>query len=112
MNKGKIVQVGTPLEIYQNPVNMFSANFIGKMNFIEDNNSIIGFRPEDVSLNGDILVKIIDSEIIGDRKNVIALLNDVKIEFLVDLKYELKDEERIKINKKYVFDVDTKMRKE
>lgn len=112
MNKGEIVQVGMPLEIYQNPVNMFSANFIGKMNFIEESDSIIGFRPEDVSLDGDMLVKVIDSEIIGDRKNVIAMLDNKKIEFLVDLKYELKDEEKIKINKKYIFDIDTKMRKE
>ena len=112
MNKGEIVQVGIPLEIYQNPVNIFSANFIGKMNFIEESDSIIGFRPEDVSLDGDMLVKVIDSEIIGDRKNVIAMLDNKKIEFLVDLKYELKDEEKIKINKKYIFDIDTKMRKE
>lgn len=35
MNKGKLVQVGTPTEVYENPVNKFVANFIGEANFIE-----------------------------------------------------------------------------
>jgi spermidine/putrescine ABC transporter ATP-binding subunit len=35
MNKGKIVQVGTPTEVYENPANKFVANFIGEANFIE-----------------------------------------------------------------------------
>lgn len=112
MNEGKIVQIGSPIDIYDNPVNMFSADFIGKMNFIKKENEIIGFRPEDVSLDGDISVDIIDSEIIGRKKEVYALLDGVKIKFIVDSKTELKEKENIKINKKYIFDVDTKMRKE
>tara|TARA_X000000368_G_C22735752_1_gene581553 strand:- start:176 stop:673 length:498 start_codon:yes stop_codon:yes gene_type:complete len=37
LNKGKIEQVGTPDEIYNNPANIFVAQFIGtpKMNIIE-----------------------------------------------------------------------------
>ncbi|ABM80180.1 ABC transporter ATP-binding protein [Hyperthermus butylicus] len=37
MNKGKIMQVGTPNEVYNKPANMFVAGFIGspQMNFIE-----------------------------------------------------------------------------
>ena len=112
MNNGKIVQVGTPKEIYLNPINMFSANFIGKMNFINKENEIIGFRPEDVSLDGDIPIKVMDSEMLGDRKKVIALLDNEKIEFLVGIDKEIKEDEKIKINKKYIFDIDTKMRKE
>lgn len=36
LNSGRVEQIGTPLELYQNPVNMFVAGFIGspKMNFI------------------------------------------------------------------------------
>lgn len=34
MNKGKIVQLGTPQEIYSNPVNEFAADFIGTANII------------------------------------------------------------------------------
>ncbi|WP_254119675.1 ABC transporter ATP-binding protein [Bacillus sp. FJAT-29790] len=35
INKGQIEQVGTPIEIYENPVNRFIANFIGETNLID-----------------------------------------------------------------------------
>jgi spermidine/putrescine transport system ATP-binding protein len=35
MNNGKVHQVGTPDEIYNNPSTAFVASFIGEMNFIE-----------------------------------------------------------------------------
>jgi multiple sugar transport system ATP-binding protein len=57
-NAGVIEQVGTPLELYQRPVNRFVAGFIGspKMNFIDveagdDSVSSIGVRPEHISLS-------------------------------------------------------------
>lgn len=53
MNQGRIEQLGTPEEIYENPVNRFVAGFIGEMNFIEKENSICAVRPEDVILTTD-----------------------------------------------------------
>ncbi len=35
MSGGRIVQEGTPLEIYQRPANPFVANFIGQSNFLD-----------------------------------------------------------------------------
>ncbi len=35
MNKGEVMQIGTPLEIYTKPKNRFVADFIGRVNFIE-----------------------------------------------------------------------------
>jgi ABC-type sugar transport system ATPase subunit len=37
MNQGAIMQIGAPLEVYNNPKNLFVAGFIGSpaMNFIE-----------------------------------------------------------------------------
>ena len=35
MNQGKILQIGTPEEIYQKPANRFVAEFVGKMNFLK-----------------------------------------------------------------------------
>lgn len=35
INKGQIEQIGTPIEIYENPVNRFIANFIGETNLID-----------------------------------------------------------------------------
>ena len=35
MKKGKIVQVGTPQELYMQPLSLFVAHFIGESNFLE-----------------------------------------------------------------------------
>ncbi len=35
MNRGKIIQVGTPDEIYERPQSMFAADFVGNINVIE-----------------------------------------------------------------------------
>jgi len=35
MKKGKIVQIGTPQELYMNPNSLFVAHFIGESNFLE-----------------------------------------------------------------------------
>ena len=35
MNKGKVLQVGTPAEVYEAPADIFVADFIGENNFIE-----------------------------------------------------------------------------
>lgn len=46
MNKGCFEQVGTPSEVYNNPVNRYVANFIGEMNFIELADKTLAVRPE------------------------------------------------------------------
>jgi iron(III) transport system ATP-binding protein len=35
MNRGRVEQVGTPVEVYARPANRFVADFIGKANFLE-----------------------------------------------------------------------------
>ena len=35
LDKGKIVQIGTPVEIYEYPSTRFAAEFIGEMNFLD-----------------------------------------------------------------------------
>ena len=58
LNAGNIEQVGAPLELYNNPRNLFVAGFIGspKMNFItgaeaaKHNAHTIGVRPEHISV--------------------------------------------------------------
>ena len=35
MNKGKIQQVGTPIDIYNEPKNAFVADFIGESNIVD-----------------------------------------------------------------------------
>jgi spermidine/putrescine ABC transporter ATP-binding subunit len=35
MNEGQIVQIDTPVELYESPVNLFVADFIGESNFLQ-----------------------------------------------------------------------------
>ncbi|MCB1494498.1 MAG: ABC transporter ATP-binding protein [Bauldia sp.] len=59
LNAGNIEQVGTPLELYNNPANLFVAGFIGspRMNLLtppppgRDGAATIGIRPEDIQLS-------------------------------------------------------------
>ncbi len=61
MDRGNIVQVGTPREVYFYPVNEYVASFIGKSNLIEEDGKIYIIRPEDIKMikgnNGDYFVK-------------------------------------------------------
>ncbi len=63
LNEGKIEQVGTPEEIYNNPDNIFVAQFIGtpKMNILE-------IKPEDIVSNK--IIKILGNEIQFNKYNI------------------------------------------
>ena len=50
MNSGKIEQIGTPEEIYNNPLNSFVADFIGTTNIMKLHGKEIMVRPEDLTL--------------------------------------------------------------
>lgn len=61
LRAGHIEQVGSPLELYRNPRNLFVAGFIGspKMNFAnggaasEHDAATIGIRPEHITVSAD-----------------------------------------------------------
>ncbi|MBP1846872.1 multiple sugar transport system ATP-binding protein [Rhizobium petrolearium] len=61
LNRGNIEQVGSPLDLYRNPRNLFVAGFIGspRMNFIEGTYAqskgarTAGIRPEHLGLSKD-----------------------------------------------------------
>jgi multiple sugar transport system ATP-binding protein len=48
LNQGKVIQIGTPQEIYERPSDVFVATFIGSppMNLVEEDKIYVGFRPE------------------------------------------------------------------
>jgi multiple sugar transport system ATP-binding protein len=59
MNGGRIAQIGSPMELYNNPANLFVAGFIGspQMNFVDAGRlgiagaKTIGVRPEHLTLS-------------------------------------------------------------
>ncbi len=102
MNKGKIQQLGTPDEIYNNPANMFVAGFIGSqpmnlikgsisncvfsgpgvkvsgLNYADHAKAVLGIRPEDVSIvtkaKGHLTAPLYSLEPTGDQ-TLVALMN-------------------------------------
>ncbi|PCJ83578.1 MAG: sugar ABC transporter ATP-binding protein [Hyphomicrobiales bacterium] len=83
---GRVEQVGTPMELYNDPDNIFVAGFIGSpaMNFISarllnlpDNIKTIGLRPETISItdSGPISGKISHLEHLGADTNVYVLVD-------------------------------------
>jgi multiple sugar transport system ATP-binding protein len=48
MSQGKVMQIGTPQQVYHDSANTFVASFLGSpgMNFIQRDNYLVGFRPE------------------------------------------------------------------
>ncbi|SCB25149.1 ABC transporter ATP-binding protein [Rhizobium multihospitium] len=61
LNAGAIEQIGSPMELYNRPANVFVAGFIGspQMNFIpaerlgESGSKTVGIRPEHITLSRD-----------------------------------------------------------
>ena len=52
MNAGRIVQAGTPHEIYERPATRFVADFIGIANIFEKDGRRFVLRPEKIALGG------------------------------------------------------------
>jgi len=53
LNKGRIEQVGEPIEVYERPQTSFVAGFIGVSNIIERDGALVTVRPEKIVLLDD-----------------------------------------------------------
>ncbi len=60
LNQGRVEQIGAPLELYQQPRNIFVAGFIGspKMNFVKTSATEVGAAGVTVRLPGDVLLTV------------------------------------------------------
>jgi len=111
MKKGRILQVGTPHDLYMNPQQIFVANFIGESNFLEGR--VIGIKGDiaEIRLRGDLKVsakkyevsqkdeRVVLAvrpeafEIVRERRKVVNELNGVidKVRFEgTDIRYEIR----------------------
>jgi len=80
MRKGKILQVGTPQELYLNPQHIFVANFVGESNFLEGYVAERVGHELKVDLRGGLSVKSLNEEhkkgekvVVGIRPEVLSL---------------------------------------
>lgn len=112
MNKGKFAQVGTPTEIYDHPNSKYVASFIGEMNFINQGDKTIAFRPEDVNVNiggdGMITGKVRTIMILGHYVSVNVQCGDDVIKCFVNRevsdKLEVGDPVGLTFTKYHTFD--------
>jgi ABC-type Fe3+/spermidine/putrescine transport system ATPase subunit len=71
MSRGRIEQLGTPLEIYDAPATRFVADFIGETNFIRHGSTTVAVRPERLRLargtgaNGALAGEVLTTMVIG-----------------------------------------------
>ena len=99
MKDGYIQQVGTPYDLYFQPVNQFVAGFIGEPDLskvIGDNikayngkQIVFGFRPEAISLDEvadsfKLTAEVELTELLGDNTNVYVDMNEGKVILKVD----------------------------
>jgi ABC-type Fe3+/spermidine/putrescine transport system ATPase subunit len=80
MDRGRIVQIGTPWEVYSNPANLFVATFMGRSNVLD---GIIAGREADglyiVDINGLKLYGTSRESLIeGDRVKVVIRNEDAE----------------------------------
>ncbi|WP_420584634.1 ABC transporter ATP-binding protein [Ruegeria sp.] len=85
LRDGRVEQIGSPMELYNNPANQFVAGFLGSpsMNFLPEDllgggNNTIGIRPEDLFLSDDgpLAARVSHVEKLGGDTNVIAKVHD------------------------------------
>jgi len=68
MRKGRVLQVGTPQELYMNPHEIFVANFVGEANFLEGYVESVNDQGAVLELRGKIHVNVLDrNKSLGER---------------------------------------------
>lgn len=117
LNTGKVQQTGTPEEIYNNPQNLFTAQFIGtppmniieaiiapslasKLNINEPEKLLFGIRPENIYISEDGLldgtVKLISNT--GSEKIIYLKAADTEILIKTQMPGGLETGSKVKIN--------------
>ena len=88
MNAGRVEQIGTPVELFDRPANLFVAGFIGSpaMNFVpgplmgEDTATTVGIRPEHFAIgDGGLKATVRLVETLGSDTQILAEANGTAI---------------------------------
>ncbi len=77
MKKGKIVQIGTPQELYMNPNSLFVAHFIGESNFMEGIVTQTSNDSTEIELRGGYRVHAVGSSLKQDGRVILAVRPEV-----------------------------------
>lgn len=80
IHEGKILQEGSPKELYFSPTNLYTADFIGHANFLKNNENTFLVRPQWFALSddeqqNDLCGKIEEITFLGDTTRLIIKLS-------------------------------------
>lgn len=120
LRDGRVEQIGSPMELYNNPANQFVAGFLGSpsMNFFPaellgaGEGRTMGIRPEDLFIadDGPLSVRVRHVEHLGGDTNVIARLDDHQITARLFGQHQVAEGESLRLGFKpentYAFDRD------
>ncbi|MDD2922915.1 MAG: ABC transporter ATP-binding protein, partial [Anaerolineales bacterium] len=76
MSKGKIQQLGTPVEIYERPANKFVADFIGESNFLEGKIKSISGKETSVfvpALNAEVVGMAASEGLVAGEEVIVSI---------------------------------------
>lgn len=105
MNKGNIEQIGSPQKIYNQPKNEFIANFIGRINKINKNNSRFYIRPEYVKISTSLAAKEFKGEIVQKQYRGAFVTYFIKYkDSLIQADILNREDKNLSIGEKVAFD--------
>jgi ABC-type Fe3+/spermidine/putrescine transport system ATPase subunit len=77
MKKGKIVQIGTPQELYMSPNSLFVAHFIGESNFMEGTVTRTRDGSVEIELRGGFKVHAVGNGLKEEERVILAVRPEV-----------------------------------
>ena len=83
INDGSLLQYGTPRELYFKPQDNFTADFVGRANFVSLENETYIIRPEWFELNktekpGVVEGKVVSASFLGDRTRFVIAASKIE----------------------------------
>src|SRR5690349_25108520 len=114
MNGGRVEQIGSPLELYDNPANLFVAGFIGSpaMNILPERRDgrdlLVGMRPEHLEVSGDggLAAEVVVVEPTGADTHIFCKVGGVDVTAVVRERHDFHPGKALRLKPRltYVFD--------
>ncbi|QJB56821.1 spermidine/putrescine ABC transporter ATP-binding protein PotA [Pseudodesulfovibrio sp. zrk46] len=87
MNEGRIEQIGSPKDVYEDPANLYVARFVGEINVLSGIITGIGETNYSAEVEGvSVLVKSKRDFAVGDKIHVLLRPEDFRVEVMREVK--------------------------
>ncbi len=110
MNAGRVEQIGSPLELYDDPANLFVAGFIGSpaMNFLPQRRNgrdvLVGVRPEHLDIADEGLhAEVVVVEPTGADTQIFCKVDGVDVTAVVRERHAFRPGEAVRLKPRQTF---------